>query len=138
MRRVFVDTNYWAALFVPGDQWREEAQAVSADLGPARLVTTEEVLAEFLNFAASSGTHVRRLAAQAVRAIAGNLDAEIIPQSHETFEEGLALYEQRSDKGYSLTDCTSMTAMRRLRLREVLTHDHHFTQEGFVVLMRRR
>lgn len=36
--------------------------------------------------------------------------------------------------GYSLTDCRSMLAMRTLAISEVLSNDHHFTQEGFTVL----
>lgn len=55
-------------------------------------------------------------------------------QSHQSFLGGLNLYEQRVDKGYSLTDCVSMNTMRKLGIREVLTHDRHFAQEGFVVL----
>lgn len=49
--------------------------------------------------------------------------------------EGLPLYERRPDKGYSLVDCISMNVMRRLRLRQVLTNDRHFAQEGFTVLL---
>jgi predicted nucleic acid-binding protein len=41
---------------------------------------------------------------------------------------------QRSDKGYSLTDCISMIIMRQMGIAEVLTHDKHFTQEGFSIL----
>ena len=41
MRRVFADTVYWLALFVPGDEWSEAAR--SADLRDVSLVTTEEV-----------------------------------------------------------------------------------------------
>jgi predicted nucleic acid-binding protein len=48
--------------------------------------------------------------------------------------EGLALYKDRPDKEYSLTDCISMQVMRREGLIEVLTNDHHFTQEGFHIL----
>jgi len=40
----------------------------------------------------------------------------------------------RLDKGYSLTDCRSMAALRALGVSEVLTNDHHFTQEGFTIL----
>lgn len=42
MRRIFADTLYWLALFVPGDAWAEAARA--ADLQDTSLVTTEEVL----------------------------------------------------------------------------------------------
>jgi predicted nucleic acid-binding protein len=48
--------------------------------------------------------------------------------------DALTLYESRPDKEYSLTDCISMQTMRRARLTEVLTNDHHFTQEGFTIL----
>ena len=58
------------------------------------------------------------------------------PQSRESFLAGLRLYEQRYDKGYSLVDCISMTTMRRHEISEVLTNDHHFTQEGFKVVLR--
>lgn len=49
---------------------------------------------------------------------------------------GLDLYGARPDKGYSLTDCISMQTMRDRGIVEVLTHDHHFEQEGFVLLLR--
>jgi len=42
--------------------------------------------------------------------------------------------ESRPDKEYSLTDCLSMLTMRREGMTEVLTNDHHFTQEGFQIL----
>jgi len=48
--------------------------------------------------------------------------------------DGLTLYEARPDKVYSLTDCISMQVMRREGLTDVLTNDHHFTQEGFHIL----
>ena len=57
------------------------------------------------------------------------------PQSHQTFLDGLALYKRRPDKGYSLTDCISMEALREEGITEILTHDNHFTQEGFVILL---
>jgi predicted nucleic acid-binding protein len=49
-------------------------------------------------------------------------------------DAALELYEARPDKGYSLTDCRSRLALRSLGVTEVLTNDHHFTQEGFTIL----
>ena len=40
------------------------------------------------------------------------------------------------DKEFSFTDCTSFVVMRELKLREVLTTDHHFAQAGFNTLPR--
>jgi predicted nucleic acid-binding protein len=59
---------------------------------------------------------------------------DILPQTRANFDAALALYESRPDKGYSLTDCRSMVALRALTISEVLTSDHHFTQEGFTIL----
>ncbi len=47
----------------------------------------------------------------------------------------MSLYESRLDKGYSLTDCISMTVMRERNISDVLTHDNHFRQEGFKILI---
>ena len=49
---------------------------------------------------------------------------------------GLARYERRLDKGYSLQDCVSMNVMEAEGITGVLTSDHHFEQEGFTILMR--
>jgi hypothetical protein len=38
-------------------------------------------------------------------------------------------------KYYSLTDCISMNLMRGRGITEILTHDQHFTQEGFTILL---
>jgi predicted nucleic acid-binding protein len=136
VRRIFVDTLYWLALFVPGDEWAQAARA--ADIENASLVTTEEVLAEFLTAVSGRGDHIRRLACRSVREILNDPGVEVAVQSHESFLAGLALYERRPDKEYSLVDCISMNVMRRQRIQEILTHDRHFSQEGFVRLLDRR
>ena len=59
-----------------------------------------------------------------------------MPYAAEAFQDGLALYAERPDKGYSLTDCISMQTMRREGLTEVLRNDRHFEQEGFRALFR--
>jgi predicted nucleic acid-binding protein len=58
----------------------------------------------------------------------------VMPQTHESFSQGLELYRQREDKGYSLTDCISMVVCREHHIQHVLTKDHHFEQEGFTLL----
>ncbi|HEX8465986.1 MAG TPA: hypothetical protein VF627_15335 [Abditibacterium sp.] len=63
-------------------------------------------------------------------------EVEVRPQTRAQFLAGLALYEARPDKEFSLTDCISMQMMRELGIFEVLTHDHHSAQEEFVALMR--
>jgi len=136
VRRVFADTLYWVAVFVPGDQWAEAARGV--ELAGTELVTTEEVLSEFLAAVCAHGEHARRLACRYVREILSDPGVEVTAQSHESFLAGLTLYERRADKQYSLVDCISMNVMRQRRIREILTSDRHFSQEGFAVLLDRR
>jgi predicted nucleic acid-binding protein len=137
MRAVFADTVYWVAVAKPGDQWSEIAKTARASLGEVRLVTTDEVLTEFLTLLSYGGEHLRRQAAKMVRAIMDNPNVKVLPQTRDSFLSGVKLYEERSDKQYSLTDCISMNAMRAESLSGILTIDNHFEQEGFSVLMRR-
>lgn len=132
MRIIFVDTFYWIARINPRDQWHQEAIELSRSLRAARLVTSEAVLIELLNYFSEYGPELRRAAALIVRRIIEDPNISIFP---DDFGEGLALFESRPDKGYSMTDCLSMCIMRQLGAAEVLTHDHHFTQEGFVTLL---
>jgi len=137
MRAVFADTLYWIAIVKPSDPWQEAAESARAALGQVRIITTDEVLSEFLTALSGRGRSLRRRAAQMVRTILGNPNVTVVPQSRDSFLKGIELYEQRLDKQYSLTDCISMNVMRAEGITEALTNDHHFQQEGFRVLMRR-
>ncbi|HJT33050.1 MAG TPA: hypothetical protein VJ783_13495 [Pirellulales bacterium] len=118
----------------PKDTWHARAIAWQASHSNAHFVTTEEILSEVLTWFAASGPAGRALASAMVRDILSDPTTQVLPQTSADFAAALALYESRPDKGYSLTDCRSMLAMRGLGVSEVLTNDHHFTQEGFTVL----
>lgn len=134
MRTLFADTQFWVALANSQDQWHQRARSVTAGLVAVQIVTTQEVLIEFFN-ALGGSRHLRYAAVSLLAGLQTRLFVEIIPQSPASFVSGLQLYEQREDKQYSLTDCISMRAMRDRSITEVLTHDHHFMQEGFTVLL---
>lgn len=134
MRTVFADTFYWVALADPKDQWHATVKRVSKELGPCHIVTSDEVLVEFLTSFCRFGKPLREMAIRLVRSIRSDPNITVVPQTRDSFDSGLALFAARSDKEYSMTDCTSMDTMRQRKMKEVLTHDHHFTQEGFVIL----
>jgi predicted nucleic acid-binding protein len=48
----------------------------------------------------------------------------------------MQLLRQRGDKNYSLCDAISFGLMRRHRITEAFSTDHHFEQEGFTRLLR--
>lgn len=137
MRRVFADTLYWVGIALPQDRWNRRALDVYESLGDVQPVTTDSVIVEFLAALAGSGTYYRRQASAIARRIISEENSIVIPQTREVLLAGLDLYERRADKGYSLTDCISMNACRAEGITEILTNDHHFTQEGFSVLISR-
>jgi uncharacterized protein len=132
---VFADTHYWIAIINPHDQWHRRAVTVSQSLGTVQLVTTDDVLVEVLNFFAGYGALMRSNAAQAMHSILQNANVETLSVERDDFSSGLTLYESRLDKGYSLTDCTAMNAMRAKGIIQVLSRDRHFAQEGFTILL---
>jgi predicted nucleic acid-binding protein len=135
MRRIFVDALYWIAITNRKDQWHHAAVKASRAIAGCHLVTTDEVLTEVLNAFSQAGRVLRQEAVDLVRDLHADPTITIRPQSRATFLTGLALYEARPDKSYSLTDCISMEAMRQEGITEILTHDNHFTQERFAILL---
>lgn len=138
MRTVFADTVYWIALARPDDQWHDAAREAGRQLGEVTIVTTDEVLTEFLAALSRGGPSIRLAAARLVRTLLSRPEIRVMRQSRRSFENGLTRYEARADKGYSLQDCVSMNVMEAESIAEVLTNDRHFEQEGFTVLMKQR
>jgi uncharacterized protein len=134
MRHLFADAFYWIALLHAGDQWHQRVIAFTETLGDHHLYTTDAVLDEYLATYSARESYLRQRAAASVRRLLASPEVTVIHQTRELFLEGLTLYEARPDKEYSLTDCISMQVLRREGLTEVLTNDHHFTQEGFHIL----
>ena len=134
--QVFADTSYWIALTDKTDMLHSAAQSAFLEIGDAQILTTEAVVIEVVNFFSQSGDWMRQKANLFVRQMIVSPEIIVLPSSREMLMSGLSLHAQRPDKNYSLTDCISMQVMRELGIFEILTHDHHFAQEGFVALLR--
>lgn len=98
-----------------------------------RIVTTEWVLAELGNYLAEGSA--RKLLAPFIHELRADRRFQILPANHALFNAGLELYESRPDKNWSITDCISFVVMRRRKITEALTSDHHFEQAGFRALL---
>jgi predicted nucleic acid-binding protein len=136
MTAVFADTFYWIALADSTDSAHQQALAFTTGQATAPIITTDEVLTEYLTFFSTAPEPFRRRAAIGVEGLLASPVVRVIPQSRESFRAGLRLYQERPDKRYSLVDCISMQTMRREGLTDVLTNDRHFEQEGFRALFR--
>ena len=133
---VFADTFYWISLTTPDDASHRRATAFDSAIQRPSIITTEEILTEFLTFFGGKGPFLRRKAVAVTRGILADQTIRVLPQTHVTFSTGFDLYASRPDKGYSLTDCISMQTMRREGITDALTDDRHFEQEGFRALFR--
>ena len=133
MNAVFADAAYFLALLNARDSLHSQAKAhVTHPPGP--IVTTEWVLVEVGD--ALSAPPSRERFTALVRTLKMQPDATIIQATHELFDRGCALYADRKDKSWSLTDCLSFVVMRDQDLDSALTSDQHFEQAGFRRLMK--
>lgn len=85
MNMVLVDTHYWIAIINPKDQWHQKAVKFQNSYPQLRLVTTEAVLIETLNYFSSYGYQFRRISAQVIRTIVDDDTTMIIPQTETLF-----------------------------------------------------
>jgi predicted nucleic acid-binding protein len=108
MKTLFADTFYWVALSDSRDSAHEQALAITSERASSQIVTTDEVLGEYLTFFAKAPAQIRREVTASVLDILASKAIDVLPQSRESFLAGLSLYSSRPDKGSSLIDCISM------------------------------
>jgi predicted nucleic acid-binding protein len=133
MKAVFADTSYFVAFAGPNDSFHSRAVELSASfLG--RIITTEYVLMETGGML--SRPEDRPAFINLVRDLESDPAVQIVPASKVLFRAGFELFAVRTDKHWSLVDCTSIVVMKHRRLKEALTTDRHFVQAGFRALLR--
>ena len=134
---VFLDTSYAIALAAASDQHHASAIAIAGDMEAAgtRLISTQAVLLEIGN--ALAKRRYRKAAVRLLAALDADPKVEIVPLTVELYKRAFALFQQRADKEWGLTDCVSFVLMQERGLTEALTADEHFRQAGFSVLLSR-
>jgi hypothetical protein len=78
VKLIFADTIYWVALINPKDQWRGPALSAQTSFHNVRLVTTDVILLEVLNFFAEHGEEARFRAVSTTEEILTNSDTEVV------------------------------------------------------------
>jgi predicted nucleic acid-binding protein len=134
MQAIFADTFYWIALLNPKDAWYPKIIEVSQDISDSPLVITDGVIDEIFAYYSKRGDFLRNKVSELYKNILKDPNIQVVSYTAELRQKGTRLYEQRPDKGYSLTDCISMIVMKEMNISQVLTNDKHFTQEGFIIL----
>jgi len=132
---VFMDTAALLALNNPRDELHAKAVEIERQLAAnrARLVTSDWVLGEFLGGASLPPT--RGAAASMIHVLQRSRHALIVPATRADWQRAFELFCSRPDKEWSLVDCTSMLICHEHGIRDVFTHDRHFSQAGFGILI---
>jgi uncharacterized protein len=93
-------------------------------------LTHNYVLAEFIALATARRLP-RQVALTFVIDLLKNPDIETVWVDKALDGEAMSLLLERQDKTYSLCDAVSFVLMRQRNIKEALTTDRHFEQEGF-------
>ncbi len=124
--KVFVDSSAIAALIIKNDKNHLKAVSVLKKLtdSQAELILSNFVLAETYNLIAA-----RTYPVKAREWLLSNTwSVERVSASDE--KEALAIIQRYADKGYSYTDATSFSFIKRLDFNMAFTFDRHFSQFG--------
>lgn len=122
------------ALLNRRDQYHPRAKSLAPAVRSASEVwVTEVVLLEIGNALARSN---RIEAIRFIDSCYTTANIRVVSLAPELFRRGVELYRDRTDKGWSLTDCTSFVVMQDQGLTHALTADDHFRQAGFRALLR--
>lgn len=132
---VFVDTAAWIALHDKTDDLHDAAIRARSDLyhRKTRFVTSEFVLLEFAD--ALRYPRTRGDTYGVITKLKADSTIVIESASSTLFDEALDLYNDRPDKEWSLTECSSFVIMKNREIETAFTSDHHFEPAGFTRLL---
>ena len=133
MKTVFADSFYFFALVNDRDPAHAKSLAFLRTYS-GRLLTTAWVLTELGDGLTQPANRPAFL--QTLRTLQNDPNVVIVAFEEALFEAGVALFSQRRDKTWSLTDCISFVVMQREGITDALTGDHHFEQAGFRALFK--
>ena len=132
MTPVFLDTSGLIAVANRKDHCHGRAEAAWKQLlhEHRRLVTTNIVIIEL-------GDGLSRLRERPIAIAIRDMlirTATIIHMTSSVEDAAWALFTDRGDKEWGMTDCVSMVVMQQHGITDVFTFDDHFHQAGFRVV----
>ena len=134
-REVLFDTSFVVALENRDDPSHQRAKVVDRRLIAERatLVAHWGILFEIGDGYARLGRRAKGI--EILGRLVNEPGYEIVPIDSALLSAAMALYCQRPDKEWGLTDCVSFTLMQGRGIAEAVTADEHFVQAGFQALL---
>ncbi len=129
-KEYFIDTSGFYALLDAKDPDHATANDFFSKITSDLLFTTNYIFDETMalvriklgyQYAIKLGTEIKAGA------------CELLSLETKIEEEAWNLFIKRKDKNYSFTDCTSFVFCKTRKIKNVLSFDRHFIQEGFII-----
>lgn len=131
MNFIFVDTSGWFATVASKDPHHPAARTFFEANG-VPLLTTDYVLDETATLFQSCLGHAA--AVRFLDSIHTSPRVQVNYLTRRDIEEALWLFRGQSEKGWSMTDCTSFVVMKRLGITKAFAFCNHFREAGFQVI----
>jgi predicted nucleic acid-binding protein len=128
MERIFVDTGAWYAYINARDPDHLRVKEVLQTF-TGQLITSTYIFDEIVTLTLSRLGH--HSAVKVGNTLLNPNAVYLVRVTASDEKAAWDLFNQRPDKDYSFTDCTSFVLMERLKLTKALAVDAHFAQEGF-------
>lgn len=138
MNDLFADTSGWGNLVDPRQTYHSLARGIyeAARQQGRKLVTTNYVITELVALMTSPLRVPRSKTIEFIDSIKSSPYVDAIHIDARIDAEAWELLSSRSDKQWSLVDCSSFIVMRNRRMTDALTTDHNFEQAGFTRLLK--
>lgn len=128
MNQIFIDTSGWANLFIATESYHDQAKQWFSQSRQQhdQLITSNYVITELVALFHSPLRVPRSQLFQYIEAITTASYTNVIHIDSTIHDEAWQLLKNRSDKNWSLVDATSFVIMKKWKLSEALTTDHHY------------
>ncbi|MBF2079074.1 MAG: type II toxin-antitoxin system VapC family toxin [Synechococcales cyanobacterium T60_A2020_003] len=137
MTKLFVDTSRWASFFDSREPTHRQAAQIltTAYQNQHTIVTSNYILTELVSLLHSPLRIPRSKLFTIIDTIKATPYLDIIHIDLATDADAWNLCKSRSDRAWSLVDCSSFILMQRQNIQAALTTDRHFDQAGFIRLL---
>lgn len=131
--KIFLDTSALIAYYNVDDRYHAEASETmekirGGEIPLTHFYVTDYILDETLTFI-ECVLEMHELAVEVGEALQTSPFTTIIRVDEEVFTEAWNIF--RRSRGYSFTDCTSFTVMKKYGITHAFTFDKHFRSMGF-------
>jgi predicted nucleic acid-binding protein len=128
VNQIFVDSGYWIALRDERDHLHANARGLAVWMlrQRAELIVTPFIFAEVQGYY----SRMRNIRQQVIRDIWENPVVRVEQALPADQQEAVELLKKHADKNFSFCDAVSFALILRLKIRRVVSFDHHFRQFG--------